>query len=103
MFGSFRNSEDLSKVMVEEAMNVRAAQFLLSAIREFACDPSGNGIVSGECDARYGSIVARSVVPAPLTLMLGIRHVGSAMRITSALAVVEEGRYRSLGVVIRGV
>ena len=63
MFGSFRNSEDLSKVTVEEAMNVRAAQFLLSVLREFACNPSGNSIVSGRCDARYGSIIARSVVP----------------------------------------
>ena len=51
MFGSFRNSEDLSKVTVEEAMNVRAAQFLLSVLREFVCDPSGDGIVSGGCDA----------------------------------------------------
>ena len=49
MFGSFRNSEDLSKVTVEEAMS--AAQFLLSVLCEFACNPSGDGIVSGGCDA----------------------------------------------------
>ena len=65
MCGSFGNLEDLSKVMVEEAMNVRAAQFLLSVHREFTCDPGGNGSVSGGCDAQYGSIFARSVVPVP--------------------------------------
>ena len=46
-------------------MNVRAVQFLLNIIREFPCNPSGNGIVSGGCDAQYGSIVAQSVVPVP--------------------------------------
>ena len=65
MCASFRNSEDLSKVTVEEAMNLRAAQFLLSVLCELTCNPGGNGIVSGGCDARYRSIVAQSVVPVP--------------------------------------
>ena len=63
--------EEESKTMI------RAAQFLHSVLREFACDAttanndaSGNkntnNSIPGGFDSRYGSITARSVIPVPL-------------------------------------
>lgn len=68
---SQEDEEDMSKTMI------RAAQFLHSVLREFACDATtGNNDTSrndttkntipGGFDTRYGSITARSVIPVPL-------------------------------------
>lgn len=49
----------------ESKTRVRAAQFLHSVLREFACD-AGDTDIPGGFETRYGSIVARSVTPVQL-------------------------------------
>jgi tRNA U38,U39,U40 pseudouridine synthase TruA len=68
---TYEEVEDESKTVL------RAAQFLQSVLREFACDAttgnndaSGNNTIKsnipGGFETRYGSITARSVIPVPL-------------------------------------
>ena len=57
---TYEEVEDESETMI------RAAQFLHSVLREFACDAGDTNNIPGGFDSRYGSINAQSVIPVPL-------------------------------------